>query len=73
MTEVNLLARYPRAKRNIKSRLGNKEENRVIAMQFGKEYFGGDEFFVFFVFRLGYACKWTSSGVAKIGNGPKLG
>lgn len=41
MAEVNLLARYPRAKRNIKSRLGNKEENRGIALQFGKEYFDG--------------------------------
>ena len=41
MTEVNLLARYPRSKRNVKARLGNKEENRAIAMQFGKEYFDG--------------------------------
>ena len=28
MAEVNLLARYPKAKRNVKARLGNKEENR---------------------------------------------
>lgn len=41
MAEINLLARYPRAKRNVKARLGNKEENRRIAMQFGKEYFDG--------------------------------
>lgn len=41
MTEVNLLARYPQSKRNVKARLGNKEENRAIAMQFGKEYFDG--------------------------------
>ena len=41
MTEVNLLARYPRAKRNVKARLGNKKENRAIAMQFVKEYFDG--------------------------------
>lgn len=41
MTEVNLLARYPRAKRNVKARLGNKDENRAIAMKFGKEYFDG--------------------------------
>ena len=41
MIEVNLLARYPRAKRNVKARLGNKEENRTIAMKFGKEYFDG--------------------------------
>lgn len=39
--EVNLLARYPKAKRNVKARLGNKEENRRIAMQFGREYFDG--------------------------------
>ena len=41
MKEVNLLARYPRAKRNVKARLGNKEQNRAIAMQFGQEYFDG--------------------------------
>jgi SAM-dependent methyltransferase len=41
MAEVNLLSRYPRAHRNVKSRLGNKEENRAIAMKFGKEYFDG--------------------------------
>lgn len=41
MTEVNLLTRYPRAKRNVKARLGNKGENRAIAMKFGKEYFDG--------------------------------
>ncbi len=41
MAEVNLLARYPRAKRNVTARLGNKEENRAIAMRFGKEYFDG--------------------------------
>jgi SAM-dependent methyltransferase len=41
MPEVNLLTRYPRAKRNVKARLGNKEENRALAMKFGKEYFDG--------------------------------
>ena len=41
MSEVNLLARYPRSKRNVKARLGNKQENRAIAMKFGKEYFDG--------------------------------
>ena len=41
MAEVNLLARYPKVKRNVKARLGNKEENRRIALQFGKEYFDG--------------------------------
>ncbi len=39
--EVNLLERYPKAKRNVKARLGNKEENRRIALQFGREYFDG--------------------------------
>ena len=41
MHEVNLLARYPRAKRNVKARLGHKEENRRIALRFGREYFDG--------------------------------
>ncbi|MCE7530605.1 class I SAM-dependent methyltransferase [Polynucleobacter sp. IMCC 29146] len=41
MPEINLLARYPKARRNIQARLVNKEENRALAMQFGKEYFDG--------------------------------
>ena len=41
MAEVNLLARYPKAKRNIQARLVHKEENRRVALQFGKEYFDG--------------------------------
>ena len=41
MSEINLLARYPRANRNVKARVGNKEENRAIAMKFGREYFDG--------------------------------
>jgi SAM-dependent methyltransferase len=41
MAEVNLLARYPKAKRNVKARLGNKEDNRRVALQFGREYFDG--------------------------------
>jgi cyclopropane fatty-acyl-phospholipid synthase-like methyltransferase len=41
MAEVNLLHRYPKAKRNVKARLGNKEENRALAMKFGIEYFDG--------------------------------
>ena len=41
MAEVNLLARYPKSKRNVQARLENKEENRALAMQFGKEYFDG--------------------------------
>ena len=40
-TEINLLARYPKARRSVKARLVNKEENRRIAMQFGREYFDG--------------------------------
>ena len=39
MAEINLLARYPKAKRNIKARMQHKEENRRIALQFGREYF----------------------------------
>ncbi len=39
--EINLLARYPKAKRNIKARLEHKAENRRIALQFGREYFDG--------------------------------
>jgi len=41
MGEVNLLARYPRSKRNIKGRIGTKDENRPIALRFGREYFDG--------------------------------
>jgi ubiquinone/menaquinone biosynthesis C-methylase UbiE len=41
MAEINLLARYPKAKRNVTARLEKKEENRAIALQFGQEYFDG--------------------------------
>lgn len=41
MSEINLLARYPRANRNVKARVGNKEANRAIAMKFAREYFDG--------------------------------
>ena len=41
MAEVNLLARYPKSKRNVQGRLENKEANRELAMKFGKEYFDG--------------------------------
>jgi SAM-dependent methyltransferase len=41
MAEINLLVRYPKAKRNVKARLGNKEENRALALKFGREYFDG--------------------------------
>ncbi len=41
MAEVNLLARYPKSKRNVQARLVHKEDNRRIALQFGMEYFDG--------------------------------
>lgn len=41
MKEINLLARYPKARRNVVARLIRKEESRRIALQFGKEYFDG--------------------------------
>ena len=41
--EVNLLANYPKSKRNILEREEQKsEEARVIARKFGKEFFDGD-------------------------------
>ena len=39
--EINLLRRYPKAKRNIRARQESKAENRAIALQFGHEYFDG--------------------------------
>jgi len=39
--EVNLLWRYPSAKRNIGARLAIKEENRAAALKFDREYFDG--------------------------------
>lgn len=41
MKEINLLARYPKARRNVAARLVNKEECRRIALQFGQAYFDG--------------------------------
>jgi SAM-dependent methyltransferase len=41
MAEINLLRRYPKAKRNVTARIANKEENRAIALKFGREYFDG--------------------------------
>lgn len=41
MAEINLLQRYPKSKRDVKARLRHKEENRRVALQFGKEYFDG--------------------------------
>lgn len=41
MAEINLLDRYPRAKRNVRARVAAKEKNRAISMKFGREYFDG--------------------------------
>src|SRR5689334_12665659 len=41
--EIDLLADYPRTKRNLDERAQQKtEEDRAIARQFGKEFFDGD-------------------------------
>lgn len=41
--EIDLLANYPKAKRNVKERGAAKsEEDRKIARQFGKEFFDGE-------------------------------
>jgi SAM-dependent methyltransferase len=39
--EVNLLARYPKSKRNVAARTVDKDKNRRIALEFGREYFDG--------------------------------
>jgi len=41
MSEINLLSKYPKAKRNIAARVSGKFDNREIALKFGKEYFDG--------------------------------
>lgn len=41
LLKINLLESFPNIKRDIKSRLINKDENRRIALEFGKEYFDG--------------------------------
>ncbi len=41
MAEINLLAKYPRAKRNLIARKQGQAENRIIARRFGREYFDG--------------------------------
>lgn len=41
MVEINLLAKYPRARRNLIARKQGQAENRIIARQFGREYFDG--------------------------------
>ncbi len=41
--EIDLLANYPRAKRNVEERGASKsEKDRAIARKFGKEFFDGD-------------------------------
>lgn len=37
--EINLLSRYPKARRNVVARLRRKDENRRAALQFGQAYF----------------------------------
>jgi SAM-dependent methyltransferase len=41
VAELNLLAKYPRAKRNLTARQQSQAENSVIARRFGREYFDG--------------------------------
>src|SRR5260370_19679566 len=41
MAEINLLAKYPRAKRNLTARKQGQAGNRIIARRFGREYFDG--------------------------------
>ncbi len=41
MAEINLLAKYPRANRNLSARKLGQAENRLVARQFGREYFDG--------------------------------
>jgi len=41
--EINLLAKYPKSKRDLTTRLETKsEESRKLAREFGKDYFDGD-------------------------------
>ena len=42
MAEVNLLDRYPKAKRDISSRAAAVPTQREVAKRFGREYFDGD-------------------------------
>jgi SAM-dependent methyltransferase len=39
--EINLLSKYPRAKRNLVARKQGQAENRILAKRFGREYFDG--------------------------------
>jgi len=41
--EIDLLASYPKTKRNVEGRLTSKtDEDRMVARQFGREFFDGD-------------------------------
>ena len=41
--EINLLANYPKSKRNVFEREEQKsEKSRIIARKFGKDFFDGD-------------------------------
>lgn len=42
MTEINLLDRYPKTRRNVEGRVPDKLRNRELAGMFGREYFDGD-------------------------------
>jgi SAM-dependent methyltransferase len=43
MAEINLLARYPKSKRNVLARANKKTEEHIrISRQYGREYFDGD-------------------------------
>jgi SAM-dependent methyltransferase len=42
MAEINLLHKYPRAKRNVAARNAAQEAQRAVALKFGFEYFDGD-------------------------------
>ena len=43
MAEIDLLANYPKTKRNLDERAAGKtEEDRAIGRQFGFDYFDGD-------------------------------
>lgn len=42
MAEINLLHKYPKAKRNVQARAASTDEERRISMEFGYDYFDGD-------------------------------
>jgi len=42
MALINLLCNYPKSKRNVDAREAAKEQERAVALKFGKEYFDGE-------------------------------